>query len=306
MKTIVISICLVFLAFNIVEAREDNVNMEVSDSIFRDVTAMKQDIVSLKDKAKKTADKVGLLSKENLTLKKKVDSLSKLCTALSDSVVRNHAGLSKQIVATNDYVLTSEEELSSQLFSRTLWGVGFLGILLIAITATAYHYHKKISYGSASIDEVRKAQDSLQKAQTSLQKESIKLDNKLVELIEAQINPTTQKKRGSEPDHTLALKVADEIVRMELNLSRMDASVKGHKQLSKAVQRIKDNFKANGYDIVDMLGKPYNEGMKVVANFVSDENLEEGQQIISSITKPQINYNGQMIQAAQITVSQNI
>ena len=46
--------------------------------------------------------------------------------------------------------------------------------------------------------------------------------------------------------------------------------------------------------------------MKVIANFVVDENLEEGRQIITSITKPQINYNGQMIQAAQITVSQNI
>lgn len=55
-----------------------------------------------------------------------------------------------------------------------------------------------------------------------------------------------------------------------------------------------------------MLGKPYNEGMKVVANFVVDENLKEGQQIISGIIKPQINYNGQMIQSAQITVSQNI
>jgi hypothetical protein len=44
----------------------------------------------------------------------------------------------------------------------------------------------------------------------------------------------------------------------------------------------------------------------VIANFVVDENLEEGRQIITNITKPQINYNGQMIQAAQITVSQNI
>ena len=63
---------------------------------------------------------------------------------------------------------------------------------------------------------------------------------------------------------------------------------------------------AQGYEIVDMLGKPYNEGMKVVANFVSDENLKDGEQIITGITKPQINYKGTMIQAAEITVSQNI
>jgi len=58
--------------------------------------------------------------------------------------------------------------------------------------------------------------------------------------------------------------------------------------------------------IVNMLGKPYNEGMKVVANFVPDDSLEEGKQIITGIIKPQINYRGVMIQAAQITVSQNI
>ena len=76
--------------------------------------------------------------------------------------------------------------------------------------------------------------------------------------------------------------------------------------MSAALRRIKDNYAANGYELVDMLGKPYKEGMKVIANFVTDESLEEGQQIITSIIKPQINYDGVMIQAAQVTVSQNV
>ena len=46
--------------------------------------------------------------------------------------------------------------------------------------------------------------------------------------------------------------------------------------------------------------------MRVIADFVVNEELNEGEQIITGITKPQINYNGEMIQAAQITVSQNI
>lgn len=108
------------------------------------------------------------------------------------------------------------------------------------------------------------------------------------------------------PDHSLVLKVADEIIRIEANLSKMDPSVKGFKQISKAVERIRTNFEAYGYEIVDMLGKPYDDGMKVVANFVADESLTQGAQIITSISKPQINYNGVMIQSAQVTVSQNI
>jgi hypothetical protein len=93
---------------------------------------------------------------------------------------------------------------------------------------------------------------------------------------------------------------------METNLSRMDTSVKGHKQLGAAVKRIKENLSANGYEFVDMLGKPYHEGMVVDADFVSNEDLDEGTQIISGVTKPQVNYNGKMIQSAKITVSQNI
>ena len=53
-----------------------------------------------------------------------------------------------------------------------------------------------------------------------------------------------------------------------------------------------------------MLGKPYQAGMKAAVTFVTDEKLEPGQQIISRIIKPQINYKQVMIQAAEIEVSQ--
>lgn len=86
----------------------------------------------------------------------------------------------------------------------------------------------------------------------------------------------------------------------------MDESVKGYKQLKKAVDRIRTNFLANGYEIVEMLGKAYSEGMKASVNFETDESLKEGEQKITGIIKPQINYKGKMIQTAQITVSQNL
>ena len=306
MKAVIITVFLASFALSNVKAQAVN---SISDSVIivmKDISAMKQGIVSLKNEMKRTAGKVEQLSKDNATLRVKTDSLNLLYSKLSDKQERDSTEITGRIVATNDSVRLSKTELQSQLSGRTQWGAGILVVLLLIILVVAYYYHKKISRGSTSIDEVRRVQEGLQKAQTSLQEESIKLDSKLVELIEAQISASPQESGSKEIDHSLTLKVADEIVRMEMNLSRMDPSVKGHKQLSKAVGRIKDNFKANGYEIVDMLGKPYNEGMKVVANFVADESLDEGKQIITGITKPQINYNGKMIQAAQITVSQNI
>jgi hypothetical protein len=46
--------------------------------------------------------------------------------------------------------------------------------------------------------------------------------------------------------------------------------------------------------------------MRVDADFIIDEELPEGSRIITSVSKAQVHYNGQLIQKANITVSQNI
>lgn len=263
------------------------------------------------DKLKTLADewedgerKIEFLKKDNKAQQLAIDSLRNTCSILEKAQTADRKDINGKIDATDNNVRVNQDMLQS----RTLWGIMIVIILLALVTTGSYLLAKRIKSGDTSIDEVRKAQEALGVAQKKMQEESIKLDNQMLAIVQKQLDayvPSANKTKG-EPDHSLALKVADEIVRIELNMSRMDSSIKGYKQLTKAVERIKDNFNANGYEIVDMLGKPYNEGMKVTANFVADEDLEEGKQIITGITKPQINYNGQMIQAAQITVSQNI
>ena len=256
----------------------------------------------LVDKQREDEHKIQSLSNENARLTKVIDSLQNACRQLANTQATDRKNISREIDKTNSNMQDGQDMLRN----RTLWMGIIAVVLLIIIIGVIYRLARRIKLGDTSIDEVRKAQEALQLAQTKMQEESVKLDDKLLEMFDKQISATPKVVGTDKPDHSLALKVADEIVRIELNMSRMDSSIKGYKQLAKAVERIKDNFKANGYEIIDMLGKPYNEGMKVTANFVADEELEEGKQIITGITKPQINYNGQMIQAAQITVSQNI
>ena len=141
-----------------------------------------------------------------------------------------------------------------------------------------------------------------------LRDEQLKLDDQLLKLLETQMKLMDEQRKtipsqSDEIDHSLALKVADEIIRIKKNLMHMDPATKGLKQLAAAVKRIKDNFEAKEYDIVDMFNKPYHEGMKVTANFRLDENLSKGEQIITNIIKPQVNFRGVMIQSAQIEVS---
>lgn len=239
-------------------------------------------------------------------LKKQIQGLSYISDSLNKSFVetnvridtiKNHFNIS--INNTQSAIKQSNDLLSNEIHSNSnSWKICFVSGLLV-ILLLCFVVYRRILKNRSTIDDIRKTQKSLQE-------ESIKLDDKLISLFDKQLSMQQSASNTNIADHSLTLKVADEIVRIEMNLSRMDPSIKGYKQLVKAVERIKNNFLANGYEIIDMLGKPYNEGMKVVANFVSDENLKQGEQIITGIIKPQINYNGQMIQAAQITVSQNI
>lgn len=151
--------------------------------------------------------------------------------------------------------------------------------------------------------------DTIQRNRQELEEEGLKMDNKLVDLLATQMalqkQPVEESALSSgEIDHSLALKVADEIVRIEKNLVIMDPDIRGFKQLNAAVRRIRDSFAAKGYELVEMLNQRYDPGMKVIANFRPDETLGANEQIITRIIKPQVNFNGVMIQAAQIEVSQ--
>ena len=255
----------------------------------------------LSNKINDNERKINALNGENVKNRIIIDSLQKVCRQLENVQIIDR----KEIKGKIDITDLNIRESQNMIDTRTLWGGIIIFVIAFLLIAIAYIFYKRIQKGTSTIDDVRKAQEALKAAQSKMQEDSVKLDNQMLTLIQQQIAVIPSQSDNNKIDHSLALKVADEIVRIELNLSRMDSSVKGYKQLSKAVERIKNNFLANGYEIVDMLGKQYIPGIKAAVTFVSDENLEEGKQIITKIIKPQINYHQQMIQAAEIEVSQS-
>ena len=239
--------------------------------------------------------------------KKLISSIDSLRNEHSIVVVNQKADKSElvdRIGKTNAMVEVTKNVLSS----RTLWGLCGLFILLAAIIVTTIAFVKKLKAGTTSIDDVRKAQDALQAAQSKMQEESIKLDNQLLAIVQKQLDASVSlaNKATGEPDHSLVVKLADEIARIETNLSKMDKSVRGYKQLVQAKDRMINNVRANGYEIISLLGKEYNDGMQFQTRFVPDESLPEGKRIITGMIKMQVNFNGKMIQPAEIVVSQNI
>ena len=284
----------------------------------KDIEILQTEVNSLKNRQKHLENEVGTLSSKTSNAEKKisdlssqdkklqsvVDSLQGVSNALAAAQRANKKELFESIGKTNELALSTESVLSS----RTLWGSCGLVILLLAIIATIFAFLKKIKLGTISIDDVRRAQEALQVAQTKMQEESVKLDNQLLAIVQKQLDAsvTSANKTTGEPDHSLVVKLADEIARIETNLSKMDKSVRGYKQLVQAKDRMINNVRANGYEIISLLGQEYNDGMQFQTRFVPDESLPEGKRIITGMIKMQVNYNGKMIQPAEIVVSQNI
>lgn len=137
----------------------------------------------------------------------------------------------------------------------------------------------------------------------------LKCRTEMLELVSKYIRTERQNTSVSAeavPNHAPMLKFANEISRMEMNMARMDPSVKGFKQMSRGLERIRNNLAASGYEMVPMLGHLYQDGLRVDADFIVDESLPEGERRITAVSRPQVNYKGVLIQRAAITVSQNI
>lgn len=262
-------------------------------------------IVSLEDQQKQLKRSHFLLERKNQLIEKQlqmqlltIDSLKAIIDESRGNIKQLAQETGIQIKETHKAIESNKEELISDTARKAQIGLICLVGLLILCAIIYLVLYRRMNKGTTAINKINEAQQALQE-------ESIQLDNKLIELLNKQINqPQFQSAVNKEIDHSLALKVADEIIRIETNLSRMDTSIKGYKQLLKSVERIKNNFLANGYEMVDMLSKPYTIGIKAAVTYITDESLIKGEQIISRVIKPQVNFNGVMIQSAQIEVSQ--
>lgn len=200
------------------------------------------------------------------------------------------------------------QNLNQSLSKQGLyWSLGAVGFLLL-VGGIGFFLSKRIKHNQTDIEE------QLKRTKKSLEEEAIKLDSKLVEVLESQLKlhqaetpaPVVASADTATPDHSLALKVADEIVRMQKNIAKMPEDVKGLKPLLKGIERIQNNFLANGYEMINLLNKDYDERMNIdVINFITDENIPSGRKVITAVIKPQVNYNGVLIQRAQVDVSQN-
>lgn len=78
------------------------------------------------------------------------------------------------------------------------------------------------------------------------------------------------------------------------------------KEEQREIQKIKDNLLADGYEVPNLLEKPFRQGMRIiVSNSVPDDTdtLAYGEEVITKVLIPQINKDNTMVQTAHVEVT---
>ncbi len=270
---------------------------ENSDSTFKQLNK------KIKDLQSENSIRISEVGTLNIKLNAAYDSIN----SLKKSLLENTAAINTTASQLGIKISQSGEkitEVSDSLSKNTLYGI--IGVLLAILLSGILYWllsKKQQTDKSDFIDQLSKTKSSIEESLVKEFGKQTELMDSHLHLIEHQKN-TLQVTPNVEPDHSLALKVASEINLIERNINLMDSKTKGLKQLQASVGKLKDNLFANGYEMPELLGKAFNQGMRViVTTSIPDETLEKGQEIITKILIPQVNYNDKMIQTAQIEVS---
>ena len=270
----------------------------------KEVQSLKEKMQSLQSENNKLKTEISSINSKVAKVNQKLETLDQKVQSNASDIQNTNSELNGKIANSETTTNQKFTQVDNSLSKNSLWSIiGILGAIIVS--GIVYWLVSKRQTTDKTDVEAQ-----ISKTKKTLEEEGVKLDTKLTEVLETQLKLVQEERakipanKSEEIDHSLALKVADEIVRINKNLSNMDANTKGLKQLSASVKRIEDNFAANGYDMPELLNKTFDPRMKlIVANSVPDENLKDGEEIITKIIKPQVNYKGVMIQSAQVEVS---
>lgn len=270
----------------------------------KELQPLKTSVQTLQKENSSLKSEIGNLNTKLSNANKSIDSLRTLTQENSSAISQTANQLSIQITTTEQTANKRIDEVGQSLSTNSLYGI--IGVLSAILLSGLLYWLLSKRQKTDKTEVV----EQLQKTKSSIEESLVQEFGKQTSLIESELQLLAQQKidspkaENAEPDHSLALKVASEINLIERNINLMDKGTKGLKQLERSVGKLKDNLSANGYEMPELLGKQYHQGMKViVTSSIPDENLEKGSEIITKVLIPQVNFNDKMIQSAQIEVS---
>lgn len=273
------------------------------DDLAKELQPLKSSVQALQKENGRLKSEISNLNSKLFNALKSIDSLQQLSAVNSSAIAQTADQLGIKITNMEQNAGKRIDEVGQSLSTKSLLGIisVLTAILLSGLLYWLLNKRQK-AHKTEVVQQLKNTKASIEESLVKEFEKQTSLIEKELELLAGQsINPLPP---HVEPDHSLALKVASEINLIERNINLMEKGTKGLKQLERSVGKLKDNLSANGYEMPELLGKQYHQGMKViVTSSLPDENLEKGSEIITKVLIPQVNFNDRMIQTAQIEVS---
>ena len=289
-----------------------------SEELKKEISPLIKKIEELESKNAKQVKEIEGLNLKLSTSNKRIDSLDNKTAANDFAISQTKTDLTNQItqsgVASDGKITTVSKDLSK----NSLYGI--IGVLLaILLSGVLFFFWKKrqdtdkselINKLDNSKKEINKEIESTKSSLSTIEQKLFEEYNKQVAGIEQLFLSISELNKGkslasiTEQDHSLALKVADEVTRINAFANTLDPAKQEAIALKSSVNKIIDNFRANNYEIVNLLGQKYDERLNIeVVGEDIDPTLKAGEEKITKVIKPLVKFKGKQIQAAQVEIS---
>jgi len=289
-----------------------------SEELKKEITPLIKKIEVLETKATKQGKEIEGLNLKLSTAYKQIDSLEDKTAENKVAISQTKTDLTNEItqsgVASDGKITTVSKDLSK----NSLYGI--IGVMLaILLSGVLFFFWKKrqdidkselINKLDNSKKEINKEIENTKSSLTTIEEKLFEEYNKQVVGIEhlflsiSDLNKGKSSESITVQDHSLTLRVADEVTRINAFANTLEPGKPEAIALKSSVKRIIDNFKANKYEIVDLLGQKYDDRLNIIVVGESiDSNLNSGEEKITKIIKPLVKFNGEQIQAAQVEIS---
>ncbi len=263
------------------------------------------------------------LSPANLkdSLQAEINTIEKLeeQIAVSKNNINRIAALLKLPVninpsPTNSAQITELENTTSSMKIYVI--IGFLAVAFIGyrlFSASQKNLQTTAQLLDAKLSQTKHETD---RYIYELEKEAIRIDNRLVQVLHEQLSIIKEERNLKisanplveytlAPDHRLPIKVGEEIHRMRKRIENMDKETKGLSALVNSINRLGEELTGSGYEMEDLIGKKYMNGMKMEARFVENADIPPGEERITEVLRPEIKYKGEVIQVAKVEVGKS-
>ncbi len=279
------------------------------DSLNGQINAMNTRMAELEKRVEASEKNINTLGESVSDNSGRTIALADSVNAIAGQTAAIESSLNNTINEVNEKLGTEIETTKSDLNavktdagSMKSYGFLLLGIVIVIVVGLYLILRKRIGDGSMDLKAVKEAN-------RRLEEQSVELDTKLANLLEQQLRMNDSLRNATpvtaEPDHSLVLSIANELMRIEQNLAFMDPKTKGVSQLRNRAAAISASLRKKGYEIPQLIGTEYNEGLNMEATMEEDDTIDSNKMIIRRVTRPAVLFNGKMIQAAAVAVAFN-